>query len=288
MLQHNPDVNVQSNDRETSIIVVPKKGYIEIFIATQKEFIRHRADLTAVDEKGRTALRLATINRKSNFVEVLLKGASLDLINRRDHRWGLTLLMRAVRNGDLSILQLLLNHQADPTLTDNKGETAMNQAMRIAMSRVGYSRSMKKVLEVLLSHPSVDTDTLDQHGRTPLCSAVEMENTNLVKLLLRNEVNVDVAAKSGQTPLIIAIIKNYIGIIELLLEHQADTERRDCEGRTPLIIATESNRVEIVRLLLKYKANLKATDCDGRTPLMIAKSGNQNELIRILAKSAVC
>merc|ERR1719283_269360 len=125
MLQHNPDVNVQFDNRKTSIIVVPKERYIEIVIVTQKEFIRHRADIHAVDEKGRTALHLATISRNSNFVEVLLKGASLDLINRRDHTTGSTMLMEAVRNGDFSILQLLLNHQADPTLTDNNGETPM-------------------------------------------------------------------------------------------------------------------------------------------------------------------
>merc|ERR1719334_665018 len=287
MLQHNPDVNVQFDNRETSIIVVAQEGYKEIVIATQKEYISHRADIHAADEKGRTALHLATISRNCNFVEVLLSGASLDLINQRDHTSGSTIMMKAVRKGDFSMLQLLLNHQADPTLTDNNGETPLMIAMTIVRNH-SYYTDRRKVLEVLLSHPSVDTDTLDQHGRTPLCFAVEMENTNLVKLLLRNEVNVDVAAESGQTPLIIAIIKNYIGIIEVLLEHQADTERRDCEGRTPLIIATESNRIEIVRLLLKYKANLKATDCDGRTPLMIAKSGNQNEMIRLLEKSAVC
>merc|ERR1719334_1260926 len=334
MLQHNPDVNVQSNFRETSIIVVPKERYIEIVIATHKEYIRHRADLNAVDEKGRTALHLATISRNSNFVEVLLNEASLDLINRRDHRTGSTALMEAVKNRHKQILQLLLNHQADPTLADNNGETPMIVAikqfdwstdiiqlllkhkgginiadmtgrtpLRIAMSRCTRSAISKhwgdprwggyrnedymRVMRVLLNDPSLDTDSWNKDGRTPLCAAVEMKKTSIIKLLLEYKVNVDAPNRSGQTPLIIATTKDHIGGIKLLLEHKADIEKRDRKGRTPLIIAVQNNRIKIVRLLLEHNADLTATDCKGRTAMMIAKTKGHQEIIQLLTDSVM-
>ncbi|KAF3925690.1 Ankyrin-1 [Arthrobotrys entomopaga] len=67
---------------------------------------------------------------------------------------------------------------------------------------------------------------------------------------LNNSVDPDTKDKDGLTPLSYAARKGFKSVVELLLEKGANRESKDHLGRTPLLFAAEKGYEEIVKLLL--------------------------------------
>lgn len=110
-----------------------------------KNLIEHGANLNLRNSDGRTALILAANdngidNYHYEVLETLIKkGAQLDW----QDRYGMTALMYAAGGGQLKVVKLLLKHNADPTISNNKGETAeqiaLNKGHYIVSKRIKWS-----------------------------------------------------------------------------------------------------------------------------------------------------
>merc|ERR1711879_610096 len=108
-----------------------------------------------------------------DFAEILLKGASLDLINQRDHVTGSTAFMLAVKNYSKRMIQLFMDHQADSILTNNNGETPMI---------VAINKAQLGLIRRLLQHKA-NLKATDCKGRTALMIAKEKDNQKVIRLL---------------------------------------------------------------------------------------------------------
>ncbi len=110
-----------------------------------------------------------------------------------------------------------------------------------------------------------------------LFRAVRENNLNQVKQLLNISLNINTRDSKGRTPLHIAFQNGNIPIVRILLKQKADINAQDRDGRTPLHLLFLNNtktlrkkynydfRDEIIKLLTQYKPQYNTRDQLGRT-----------------------
>ncbi|KAK6493235.1 nuclear factor NF-kappa-B p105 subunit-like [Huso huso] len=168
-----------------------------------------------------TSLHLAVITQQADAVEALLKAnADLSLTDRH----GNTALHLAAKQGDSEILSLLLQHQEAAKLINLPNSEGLS-ALHLAV----LANSLPS-LRQLISY-GVDVDECEQSsGRTALHLAVEQENISLAgSLLLEGSAYVDSSTYDGSTPLHIAAGRGSVKMTALLMAAGADAHKENCE-----------------------------------------------------------
>ncbi len=234
-----------------------------------------------------------------NFIKAVLKenvkgaesalraGAHVNL--QEETESGDTALIIAVKDNNKNMVQLLLDHGANPNIKNDDGFTALfyirddnlDIALDIIKLLIEYGADLNvkggvgleitflmsvgcnnqddgiKIVQFLLDH-GADVHAKDSSGCTALFYAVKEawaeEDFELVKLLIEYGADVNVrCGKNLQTPLMCAY---EIEIVQFLLDHGADVHAKDRFGKTALQRAKESKYVNdaIVQLLLAYGA----------------------------------
>ncbi|KAJ6023713.1 hypothetical protein N7540_004510 [Penicillium herquei] len=152
-----------------------------------------------------------------------------DLPRSGDTSHGHTALHRAALYGHESVLTVLLQAGADPTLPDSTGLTPLHLA-----AQQGHAR----VVQLLLSHGPQHQDMVSQ------------------------------ATSTGETSLHLAVQAQQPAVARVLIEHSARAVNdQDWWGRTALHMACESNQQELVEMLVHAGAQLDIRDFEGQTLL---------------------
>lgn len=99
---------------------------------------------------------------------------------------------------------------------------------------------------------SVDINTTDQFGNTPLHDAAYKGQKDVVELLIARGLDINVKNLSGNTPLHTAASWNQMAVAELLITKGADINAMDIGGATPLQYAEINNHKDMVELLKKH------------------------------------
>jgi ankyrin repeat protein len=154
------------------------------------------------------------------------------------------------------------------------------------------------VAEALIA-AGAEINSRDRNENTPLFSAAERGNTDIVRFLVAKKVNVNARQGNGYTPLIVAIRwgteKSQIGeIARLLIDGGADVNARKpgggwgpagSDGQTALQQAAEFGYASVVELLIRRGADVNLAFKDGRTPLYWAVKNGHKEIIETLIRS---
>jgi ankyrin repeat protein len=122
-----------------------------------------------------------------------------------------------------------------------------------------------------------------QRKQRPLHYAVSADDIRILRRLIEAGAAVNVSDELGYTPLHRAA-KNKEGI-ELLLSNGANVNAVTSRGQTPLMLAVNNPTCpnEIAQSLIARRPNINATDPSGQTALIIAaKSTSRPEIITIL------
>jgi hypothetical protein len=137
---------------------------------------------------------------------------------------GNTPLHSAACYGDVEIVQILLNLEADVNIRNNDSETPLDY-VSVAPSDSGdvpdYSQSLANVARLLLDR-GADINTRDIFGWTPLHSAAYMRRIDVIRVLLERGANTGPEDKQGRTPFSLAKKYGYDEIMKLLSEHGAE------------------------------------------------------------------
>ena len=237
--------------------------------------------------KDMTALMLATLMGKQNFVERLV--VFKDTLNMQ---WeGFTALHLTVDKDSLGgdatqvqIAQLLIQAGADINAQNNYGNTPLNLA----------ALNNRPLVAKALLASKADPTLSNSDGWTPLMSAVNRGHIELVRLLVANKATLNQKEKDGWTALHQTVNPSNKGgdelqakIAQALIQSGADINAQTNIGETPLNLAAYNNRALVAQTLLAAKADTTISDSDGWTPLMYAVNQGHIELVRLLATNKV-
>ncbi|KAL6363264.1 hypothetical protein LRP88_02675 [Fusarium phalaenopsidis] len=154
---------------------------------------------------------------------------------RRAHYYTLCPLWCAAVNGQEEMVQLLLEHGADP-----------NSAVH----------------------------DWEESSRTALCDAARLNHEGVVRLLLSKGASPNFGGR-GFSPLIQASLHanhSSVTVAQLLLESGADVEVKSYDDETPLMCAAKSGSVALVQLLLMHGANRETQNRRGETAMSYAST----------------
>jgi ankyrin repeat protein len=311
LLKNGADVNVKDIDGMTPLFLASMLGNENII----KLLLENNADPNARDKEKRTAifyaiLRSTKLKNAKEVVKILLRhGADVNVANEN----GRTLLHLAVSHVDLNLIKPLVENGADINAKDKNGRTILYDA--ITSVKKENEDKIKEIIKYLLEKGASPNETIrlklplnillkeriigmlsydaykargvkDEDNivfvRSPLSTAIEMKNLELVKLLVEH--GADVNPKfPNPNPLSEAVAVGSKEIVSYLIEKGADVNKIDDMGFAPVhnAVFKEVNS-EILTLLLEHGANPDIKDPNGETPLFYAVRNRDPEKVKIL------
>lgn len=152
------------------------------------------------------------------------------------------------------IVHLLLQHGADPLLTDVQGYNILHLA----------TIDGNAFLLVLLLQQDIPVDVIDQQGHTGLMWAAYKGYPACVDLFLRWGANANAVDEGGLTPLHWALVKGSLPCVLKLLEYGADRSAKTRDGKSPTTVAQEMNSLRVWLRALSERG----LDADGHQKVM--------------------
>ena len=157
----------------------------------------------------------------------------------------------------------------------------------IAACQVGF-RGILKV--VLCKAPSAShrLNENDEHGRTALHYAAELNNADILGDLLKNpDVNIYARDRLLRTALHDAADYGSRDAVKVLLQREpALASTTDCDRNTPLLCASKTEFLSVVKLLNSIEGgNSECKDIKGRTPLSYAMAQLNVSIVKYLLQS---
>ncbi|WKZ69931.1 MAG: ankyrin repeat domain-containing protein [Melioribacteraceae bacterium] len=150
------------------------------------------------------------------------------------------------------------------------------------------SKDLFKLLISIGCNLNIQYETLLGRQTTPLITAVENLDIELVMLLLNKGADVNLDIDSGKSPLHIALeysTSYNFEIVKKLIEAGADINAKTEFGQTPLHRAVEIGKLEAVNLLLENGAGVNAIDNDKNTPLFFTMESGSIDIAERLIKA---
>ena len=137
LVERGMDVNVQSDNGMTALMIASEAGHVELI----EMLYWTGADVNIQNSVGDTALILATIKGQTDCVEELLKFRADANIRGND---GLTALMYAAMGGNITCLGMLLDSGAEPNtaLDDDTDKIIMVSRIEIVVGSKGTTAIM--------------------------------------------------------------------------------------------------------------------------------------------------
>lgn len=158
--------------------------------------------------------------------------------------------MWAAQKCHFYVVHLLLDHGADPLLTDGQGYNLLHLA----------TFDGNVFLLLILLHQNIPIDSLDPVGHTSLMWAAYKGYPAVIELFLQWGASVTVKDQSGFTALHWALVKGNTWCIQKLVEAGADRFAETNDGKTPTTVAQEMNtRPQWYRALHELGYNADAT-----------------------------
>jgi len=142
----------------------------------------------------------------------------------------------------------------------------------------------RKMAKILHNEFDYDVNGRDDIGFTPLHTAVQKDQTEILDILLNAKAELDISAENGRTALHEAVRSEALASIEMLLDAGASPEAVCQEGKTALhytVFPWSPNEV-ILQLLLKRGAPVNVKDCHGRTALTMTAKGGKLSPVQLL------
>ena len=190
-------------------------------------------------------------------------------IDQADELGNIPLLL-AVEKGHIGVLELLIKHEANLEVSDPDGFTPLIMSAEL---------NHPELLQLLLD-AGADIAAEDKAERTALDWAIIMQSAEAETILRENA-----APSSAEKSFIAAIQTNNIDAVKALLKKGVDVNEPAYTTKTPLHYASHSRNKDILKLMLIEGADLEAKTEQGFTPLSYAIGLNHPDNCRILLEA---
>ncbi|XP_036423490.1 transient receptor potential cation channel, subfamily N, member 1 [Colossoma macropomum] len=265
-----------------------------------------------------SAQRLLQLSLRAEWIALEQTLKALDKgdpdICQVDEESGLSLMMIAVRENRLAIVERLLELGVSPGEKAKDGRTALHIAaahskddlvkllarkvdpnnpggpksqlpLHYAASRSAGSPAAVQTL-LKLSNKEARL-TPDKDGCIPLLLAVEAGNVGIVKELLSGQTEPQLHAQrtgSGDTALHICCRRKDVEMAKVLVEFGSNLDSQNDEGQTPLHVAAWEGDEAMLKFFYQSKANPNIVDKMDRSPLHIAAERGHTNVVEILTE----
>ncbi|GLE05919.1 hypothetical protein PINS_up015130 [Pythium insidiosum] len=282
-------------------------------VAVIKALVRHGASVMVRDAKHATPLLHACCLDKPRAAAAIVdtlkqlgKKTELTAMVKDTAGDGCTPLHMACLNGSLNIVRLLVANEASlsekmtDTLVKLEGATPLSIAVR---------RGFVAITKCLVD-AGADVVAKDDKGSTPVDSAVEMDNVELMKALLKRGrpdpqdstwdgsvqkalmtaarrdkkdlvgllIAFPVIGENGMTSLMKAVVYGLVELVSLLVDHGGNVNVQDSNGFTALHYAATVGIPQIIELLVRSGASVRANEVCQDTPLFFACTSSRSEI----------
>ena len=194
--------NVISIDLELTVQQDP------IELAEDSDTLLHRAILGQADlDYIKILLQFADVNQTGNHAE--------------------TALHLAAKQGNIELVKMLLDYQADVQAKNLKGQTPLHHA--------AFQGKFENIQALLTN--KANTEAKDTQGQRPLHHAAFWGRSEALQVLLFNKAAIEAKDNLDRTPLHLAALRGQVAAVQLLINHQAPTWVIDYKGRTPYDLA---------------------------------------------------
>ncbi|XP_021373839.1 ankyrin repeat domain-containing protein 27-like isoform X2 [Mizuhopecten yessoensis] len=162
---------------------------------------QHRTDVNLVtaytrDDRGYTALHIASLNGQAHLIDLLIKNGAL--VNASDYL-SYTPLHLACQKGHQNIILLLVHFNADCTQTDGEGNTPLHLCVDS-----GHEDCVKAMVFLEQAKTKLDINAQNVRGDTAIHLAAKWGYENIVSILLENDAQPSLRNRKKQTPFNIA------------------------------------------------------------------------------------
>lgn len=205
-------------------------------------------------------------NRDSSALKQRLKGYDVNAFDST----GVNLLTHAVMTGDINIVKIIGDNDANPNL---KNKTSMGSTPLMMSSEY-------KSLEIAkyLINKGADIDIQDNNGDPVINWSAYYGNIPFTKLMLENGAKTNLKSIHSDGVMQVALKEWQESIVELLLEKGITIHEVKNDS---LVLAAKTNNMALTKELLN-KNNLNSRDGAGNTILMIAAEKGYKELVEYL------
>lgn len=166
---------------------------------------------------------------------------------------------RSVDNCECQIIELLLEHGADPNYSNRKIRHLNSSYCPVfAVMEEFPNKTSVFLLKLLLKH-GASLDVVSDFGKTPLHIAAGYKSIELCKVILDAGVPVDIVDKHGKTPLMMLSYCNN-DFVQFLLNEGANINHVDHSSKTILYDKVYNHDCDYVKFLIEHGAHPALTD----------------------------
>ncbi|XP_067660904.1 ankyrin repeat domain-containing protein 50-like [Haliotis asinina] len=195
------DINSRGWKGRTPVMVGAKHGHKEVV----KLLVNHGANVLLSDKRGDNILHLVCFAGHSDVVKYILSLNSVDIDSRG---WkGRTPVMIAAEQGHKEVVELLVNHGTDFSLSENVWNILQNACYHGQLDLVKYVPSLN----------SVEIKSRGLKKRAPVMIAAELGLKEVVELLERNVANLSLTDEDGKNIVDLASKRGHLEVAQYVM-----------------------------------------------------------------------
>ncbi|KAM1022720.1 hypothetical protein ACFX2I_043615 [Malus domestica] len=180
----------------------------------------------------------------------------------------------AAQRGDDMLLHQLLRRGSDPNEMDDNGRTAMH---------IAASNGNEHCALLLLEYEA-DPNIQDSEGNVPLWEAISGKHESLIKLLLDNGAKIN-SGNVGNFACS-AVEQNNLELLKYIVKYNGDVTLPKNNGTTALHTAVCEENVEIAKFLLEQGAEADKPDSYGWTPRALAEHQGHDKIMELFQQKS--
>ncbi|KAM6991752.1 ankyrin repeat and SOCS box protein 2-like [Tautogolabrus adspersus] len=273
---------------------------------TLMDLVRRRSNsLMKPNDEGWIALHEAAYYGQQQSLCILIR-AFPGSVNRRSVR-NQTALLLAAGQGNVSCVDFLLNHGANPNIANVEQETPLfiacetpNRDVVHLLLRSGAQVNRCSVqgvsaLQEACRHGQLELCTMlleagaylqtkNIYGITSFFTAAQHGEVDIMHLLYKTGADINEPAGDGATPLFEACKNGHVSAVEMLLALKADANQSLMSGLLPLHVAVQNDHKQIVMMLIPVTSRVRIRH-SGISPLHIAAEKNWDDIMEVLIQS---
>lgn len=175
----------------------------------------------------------------SRYDQLALKLVQMGADVNANSSGGWTAMHYAAWTESVTGVEFLLNHQANPNKSNDRGETPLHLAIRNSLS---HEHLLKRLIDA-----GADLNAQNRLGQTPLHKASEMQDAFVVEFLLQHGASFGLQDSMGNTPLHLAAQIGALKSAQALVQKGANLDALNHLNQSPLEITLDQELMDYLK-----------------------------------------